>query len=284
MTEDDRLYFVEKSIKEIISFYTVDERIIKERTPYQLVEIYKLKGFGKSLFLNSALQSTEYDEYIYHEGLVQPAMFAHPEPKSVFIGGGAEGATLREVLRHKEVENVTMIEIDKREWEICNQFLPEFSQGKFSDERVNLIFDDAKTILDREEKYDVIIFDLLDPAPLTPSEDMYKIPFLKKLKKKLKPGGIFVTQAGSIYLSTGKFFFSIWKHLSSVYSNVVAYELHIPSFQLPWGIIIASDKQNLFTPKRTDVRGLKFYSTDYHSSLLNSYLHLKNELDFRKSD
>jgi len=229
MTEDDRLYFVEKSIKEIISFYTVDERIIKERTPYQLVEIYKLKGFGKSLFLNSALQSTEYDEYIYHEGLVQPAMFAHPEPKSVFIGGGAEGATLREVLRHKEVENVTMIEIDKREWEICNQFLPEFSQGKFSDERVNLIFDDAKTILDREEKYDVIIFDLLDPAPLTPSEDMYKIPFLKKLKKKLKPGGIFVTQAGSIYLSTGKFFFSIWKHLSSVYSNVVAYELHIPS-------------------------------------------------------
>ena len=75
--------------------------------------------FGRSLMLDGKTQSTERDEHIYHEALVHPAMLLHPDPRSVFIGGGGEGATLREVLAYKSVANVSMLDMDGEVVELC---------------------------------------------------------------------------------------------------------------------------------------------------------------------
>lgn len=40
------------------------------------------------LLLDGKVQSAEADEFVYHELLVQPAMLAHPNPRTVFICGG----------------------------------------------------------------------------------------------------------------------------------------------------------------------------------------------------
>lgn len=58
------------------------------------------------------MQSSEKDEFVYHECLVHPAMISHPNPRHIFVGGGGEGATIREILRYKTVERVVMVDID----------------------------------------------------------------------------------------------------------------------------------------------------------------------------
>ena len=71
------------------------------------------------------MQSCQSDEFVYHESLVHPAMLMHPNPKTVYIGGGGEGSTAREVLRHKSVEKCVMVDIDGDVVEFCRKFLPE---------------------------------------------------------------------------------------------------------------------------------------------------------------
>lgn len=68
---------------------------VSTKTKYQEVQIVDLEEFGRALILDGYVQSTEADEFLYHESLVQPAMTTHPNPARVLIIGGGEGATLR---------------------------------------------------------------------------------------------------------------------------------------------------------------------------------------------
>lgn len=131
------------------------------------------------VFLDGILQSRRSGDASYHESLVHPGMFAHPSPKRVAIVGGGEGATLREVLKHSTVEEVVMIEIDKKMVDLSKEYLPFWSDCSeligstdycFNDPRVDAYFEDAfKWFIDRfspeptieAEKFDVIIMDAL---------------------------------------------------------------------------------------------------------------------------
>ena len=117
------------------------------QTDYQNVEVLESDTFGRALALDGKTQSTERDEFVYHEALVHPAMLAHPGPRSVFIGGGGEGGTLRETLAHRSVEQVVMLDLDRRVVELCREFLPHHSEGSFEDPRVTLIHQDARDTL-----------------------------------------------------------------------------------------------------------------------------------------
>eukprot|EP00542_Grammatophora_oceanica_P011245 CAMPEP_0194030294 /NCGR_PEP_ID=MMETSP0009_2-20130614/3843_1 /TAXON_ID=210454 /ORGANISM="Grammatophora oceanica, Strain CCMP 410" /LENGTH=761 /DNA_ID=CAMNT_0038670225 /DNA_START=116 /DNA_END=2401 /DNA_ORIENTATION=+ len=137
----------------------------------------------KTLFLDGTSQSTSYCDAGYHEALVHPAMFAHPTgPKRVAIVGGGEGATLREVLKHKSVEKCLMIEIDPDMVRVAREALPEWNDcSDFSESDVNCFdhpradvrLEDAfawfrnnfgpSATLHSEDPLDVIIMDALDP-------------------------------------------------------------------------------------------------------------------------
>ena len=131
------------------------------------------------VFLDGVLQSRRSGDAAYHEALVHPGMFAHPNPKRVAIIGGGEGATLREVLKHNTVEKLIMIEIDEKMVSLSREFLPDWSdcsmlKGKngscFEDPRVEVYYEDAFAwFIDRfsgdmetnTEPFDVIIMDAL---------------------------------------------------------------------------------------------------------------------------
>ena len=89
------------------------------------------------------------DEFIYHEVLVHPALTSHANPKKVFIAGGGEGATAREVLKHNTVQSVVMVDIDEQVVKACQKFLPSHHKGSFEDPRMNLIFGDAADYLEQ---------------------------------------------------------------------------------------------------------------------------------------
>src|SRR3989304_1644190 len=105
-------------------------------------------ALGVCLLLDGKIQSSEKDEFIYHEGLVHPAMIAHPAPESVFIAGGGEGATLREALRHPTVKRAALVEIDGEVTALSQKYLPGLSSGAFKDERAEVHHTDARAYLE----------------------------------------------------------------------------------------------------------------------------------------
>ena len=157
-------WFFELITSDLVMMYRVKNYLYSGRTPFQSVEILETDSLGRSLVLDGKTQSTTFDEHIYHEALVHPAMLLHPNPRSVFIGGGGEGATLRETLVHPTVERVTMVDLDKQVVELARLHLPTHSRGAFDDPKTRLLHEDARGYLEHtEDSYDVMILDLVDP-------------------------------------------------------------------------------------------------------------------------
>ena len=96
------------------------------------------------VYLDGVLQSRRSGEAAYHETLIHPSMFAHKNPKRVAIIGGGEGASLREVLKHKTVENVTMIEIDKMMVDVSREYIPSWSDCSMLEGSAESCFDDPR--------------------------------------------------------------------------------------------------------------------------------------------
>ncbi len=257
----------------------VQQVLFSGRTAYQHVEVLESGSFGRSLVLDGKTQSTERDEHIYHQALVQPAMLMHPNPVSVFIGGGGEGGTLREALSHKSVERVVMIDLDQEVVELCRRYLPQHHQGSFDDPRVTLLHQDARGYLERtDEQFDVMIMDLVDPMEGGTAYLLYTQEYYNIVKSRLKPGGILVTQSGPAGLiSHQECFTTIYRTLSSIFADTGLYQVHIPAFQTLWGFSLASDSElpklsadqvDRLVSERLG-RKLDFYDGESHLSMFN---------------
>ncbi|GAI58423.1 unnamed protein product, partial [marine sediment metagenome] len=83
----------------------IKETLVSNKSPYQKINILDTYEFGKVLVLDGVVQTTERDEFIYHEMLTHLPMLSHPHPERVLIIGGGDGGILREVLKYpvKEV-------------------------------------------------------------------------------------------------------------------------------------------------------------------------------------
>ena len=236
-------WFIEEVSPELSVMLKVRQVYHSGQTDYQKVEILESELFGRSLILDGKTQSTERDEHIYHETLVHPAMFCNPEPKQVFIGGGGEGGTLREVLGHKSVERATMIDLDPEVVALCREHLPNHHKGSFDDPRTNLIYEDARGYLQNtSDHYDVIILDLVDPLEGGTAALLYTQEFYAIAKARLNQGGVLVTQSGPAgLLNYTECFTTIFNTLGTLFSHTTAAQVHIPAFQTLWGFTIASD-------------------------------------------
>jgi spermidine synthase len=225
------------------------------QTKFQKMDIMDSGSYGRCLVLDGKMQSSITDEFIYHEGLVHPALLAHPNPRRVFIVGGGEGATLREVLRHKTVEYCMMVDIDREVVEKSKELLPEWHQGAFDDPRTDLRFMDARKYLEEtSDTYDAIIIDISEPVEEGPAYLLFTREFYEIVKERLSPEGTISLQAGTTALHQLTSFTTVNKTLASVFPVVAPYQAIIPSFGLPWGFTLASKKNDprTFTPRQVD--------------------------------
>ena len=236
-------WFIESVYTDLNVMLKVREVFYSGSTAYQKVEVIDSELFGRSLVLDGKTQSTERDEHIYHETLVHPAMLCHPDPKQVFIGGGGEGGTLREVLCHNSVEMATMVDLDSEVVALCRQYLPNHHLGSFDDPRTNLIHEDARAYLQNTpDLYDVIILDLVDPLEGGTAALLYTQEFYALAKARLNSGGVLVTQSGPAgLLSFKECFTTIFNTLGTLFDHIKAVQVHVPAFQTLWGFTIVSD-------------------------------------------
>lgn len=229
--------------------YKLDKILDSSVSKFQTVDLVDIEPFGRSLVIDGLLQSCRVDEFVYHECLVHPAMLMHPNPKSVYIGGGGEGSTARECLRHKSLERCVMVDIDGDVVDFCKKHLDENADA-FADKRLELVIDDAKAWLERTtEKFDVIIMDLDDPLEGGPCYQLYTTEFYSMLKGRLNPGGTFVTQSGQAGIKQHPLVFSpINRTLKDVFNTVIPYNQAVYSFMDEWGWNMALTEEGATMP------------------------------------
>ena len=222
--------------------YQIKAVVDARRTAFQQVAIVDTCSFGRVLFMDHVIQSSEYDEALYHEMLVQPAMLAHPAPRDVLIIGGGEGAALREVLAHRSVRRCRMIDIDREAVEMCRVHLPQWHRGAFDDPRAEIVFAEGRAAVEAsDDRFDVIVIDVVDLFENGPAQRIYTVQFHRLLKDRLRPGGILTVQGLELSHIDYKEHAALARTLATVFAEVHSYRVPVPSYMGPWGFLVASD-------------------------------------------
>ncbi|MFZ4833464.1 polyamine aminopropyltransferase [Rouxiella sp. Mn2063] len=209
-------------------YFSVEKVLYHEKTDHQDLIIFENAALGRVMALDGVVQTTERDEFIYHEMMTHVPLLAHGHAKKVLIIGGGDGGMLREVCRHKAVEQITMVEIDAGVVDFCRQYLPNHSAGAYEDVRFKLVIEDGVNFVNQTtDKFDVIISDCTDP--IGPGESLFTSAFYEGCSRCLNPGGIFVAQNGVCFLQQDEAINSHQK-LSRYFSDVSFYQTAIPTY------------------------------------------------------
>ncbi|WP_099212263.1 polyamine aminopropyltransferase [Thermococcus henrietii] len=258
--------------------FKVKERLFETQTKYQRLELYQTEGFGKLLVLDGTVQLVEIGEESYHEVLVHPVMLAHPNPRRVLIIGGGDGGTLREVLRHESVEKATMVEIDETVVEVSRIYLG-IDRGAFDDPRAELIIGDGVEYLRNiKESFDVIIVDSTDPVG--PAKLLFSEEFYRSAYERLNEKGLYITQAGSVYLFTNELI-DAYKAMKKVFDRVYYFSFPVIGYASPWSFLVGVKGDVDF--RKVDVsrapEKLYYYDPERHETLFQMPRYVRELLE-----
>ena len=192
----DSRWFTEAIDATGTAFSLKAEKVHSEQTPYQQIEIWKTESFGWLMTIDGCTMVSTRDNFLYHEMMSHPALNSHPNPKRVVIVGGGDCGTLREVLKHPEVQSATQVEIDERVTRLSEQYFPELCDRN-NDPRATLYFGDGiQWMKDAAPgSIDLIIIDSTDPVG--PAEGLFGKKFYLDCIKALAPDGMLVQQSES---------------------------------------------------------------------------------------
>lgn len=263
--------FAEKLHPGYSQTFSIDELLFEHRSEHQELLIFRNASFGRVLALDGIVQTTEADEFIYHEMLTHVPLLAHGQARRVLIIGGGDGGMLREVLKHPGVEAVTQVEIDAAVIELCKRYLPNHSAGAFDDPRAEIVIaDGVDYVCQTAQRYDVIISDCTDPVG--PGEVLFSDRFYAGCQRCLNPGGIFVAQNGVAFLQLDEVVTTA-RRLGALFADQSFYSAAVPTYAgglmtFAW----ASDEPALRCPepaalqRRYAEAGLKtrFYNPQLH--------------------
>jgi spermidine synthase len=235
-----------------------EQIVFTKDTPYQRIVVTKGRG-GFQLFLSGHMhmQFNSADEYRYHEALVHPAMTLAGEPRSVLVLGGGDGLALREILKHRSVESVTLVDIDEEMTGLGRRLirLAELNHHSFDDPRVQVVNQDAMIWLgDGDEKFDAAIVDFPDPSTYALGK-LYTKWFYQLLKNRLTENAAVAVQASSP-LFARRSYWCIVRTLEAAGFHVRPYHVAVPSFGGEWGFVLAG--KTPFEPPTEALPGLRF--------------------------
>jgi len=210
---------------------------------YQRIEVINTRRYGKILILDGLIQTSEKDEFIYHEMLAHVPLITHPNPKDILIIGGGDGGIVREACKHQNL-NITLVEIDKQVVEVALKEFPSISSALKND-NVKIIYEDGSLFIKNKKAiYDIIIVDSSDP--ISHSKSLFSSKFFIDAKLALKKDGILAFQCESPFLHLN-FIKKTKKTLSELFKIVKYYLAVIPTYPGSlWSFALAS---NTFEPK-----------------------------------
>ena len=241
----------------------------------QELVIFDTPHFGRVLALDGIIQTTERDEFAYHEMLVHVPVFAHGQARRVLVIGGGDGGTLREVLRHDGISLARQVEIDAEVVALCREHMPTLSDGAYEDARTDLVIGDGrKFVAEDTETYDVIIIDSTDPIGV--GEVLFTQEFYSDCRDRLTSGGILVVQSGvpsTVPSMQAGEATETWRRLNKTFADATAYLTVVPTYiggymALGWGCDdpAARNVTEAELTKRYEAAGIatRYYSPQVH--------------------
>ncbi|GAB4386505.1 MAG: hypothetical protein Kow00121_53240 [Elainellaceae cyanobacterium] len=269
------VWFTDRNENIALSIRHKGDRVFRQKSPFQTVEIYDTFEYGKMLTVDSMVMCSENDENAYHEMITHVPILTHPQVKDVLIIGGGDGGSIREILRHPQIEKVTMVEIDEVVVKASKQFLPTLSTA-FDDPKLNLIIDDGIKYVQEaaDESFDLIVIDSSDPVG--PSEGLFSPNFYKQVYRCLRQGGVMTAQSESPRFNQ-KAFIDLNRCLKSIFGAefVHCYLAFIPTYPTGmWSFTYCSKNgphplENLDRDRSTDfaqAQNLQYYNTGIHQA------------------
>lgn len=221
-------WFKETLYPAVAQSFAMGRVLFRERSEHQDLVIFENPVYGRVLALDGVVQVTEKDEFVYHEMMTHVPILAHGRAKRVLIVGGGDGGILRETLRHKSVEAVTMVEIDRAVVDMCLKWMPSIAGKSFADKRTNLVIaDGAKFVAETDQRFDVVIVDSTDPQG--PGEVLFAEAFYKACKRVLAKGGILVNQNGVPFLQ-GDELTMTYRRRRKAFRHASFYVAAVPSY------------------------------------------------------
>lgn len=258
----------------------IRRKLHEEQTPFQRIEVYETETFGNLMVIDDCVMLTQRDNFLYHEMMSHPALFAHPNPRDVLIIGGGDCGTLREVLKHDTVVRADQVEIDERVTRVAEQFFPELCSAN-SDPRAHLHFEDGiKWVEDAEPgTYDVIIVDSTDPVG--PAEGLFRRPFYQNCLRALRAGGLLVQQTESPLLHSSLIRAVRSEMRAAGFGSVLT--LNFPQCVYPsgWWTATMAGKDNPLTNIRDTEVADRNFSTSYYNLAIHQAAMAQPEF-FRK--
>lgn len=225
------LWFTEEWLPGLKLSVRVTAVVYKTRTRFQDLAIFDTEQLGRILTLDDVIQTTEVDEFIYHESLVHVPLMAHPAPERVLIIGGGDGGSLRETLKHPSVKEVTLVDIDEGVIEASKAYLPAWNTG-FSDPRAKVIVGDGLAfVAGAREEYDAVIVDSTDP--IGPGQALFTGEFYASVRRALRPGGVFSAQTENPIIMPGTVR-DIFRRIEATFPVARLYTAPIPTYPGGW--------------------------------------------------
>ena len=182
--------------KYLTTRFNTARRVYKGRSKFQRIEVYKDKLFGHILVIDEDVQLSELDEGYYHEMLVHVPMAYIMQPRRVLIIGGGDGGTLREVCKYPTIEEIVMVEIDRKVVQVSQKFFKKCSVG-FDDSRLKLLIMDAFDYLWSAPKkhFDVVLIDVTD---FNQSDKLFAEDAINNVKQTMRDTSILAINFASV--------------------------------------------------------------------------------------
>jgi spermidine synthase len=255
-------------VQAALSFKTKDV-LYQGKSKYQQIDVIDTYGFGKVMLIDGKVMVTEKDEFVYHEMIAHVPINVHPNPQRVLVVGAGDGGTLREILKHSEVKELDLVEIDKTVADVSKKFFPKLAVG-YDDSRVSCHWvDGVEYIKSCDKTYDLIIIDSTDP--FGPGEGLFTTEFYQNTYNLLSNNGILVNQSESPQWETN-YVKGIYKKLHTIFPIFTMYQAFIPTYPSGhWLFSFASktldpiedQKPNRWLEKKIDT---KYYNPEVHKA------------------
>ena len=267
------VWFTDRDENIALSIRHKGDRIFQEKSPYQLVEIFDTFKYGKMLTVDKMVMCSEKDETAYHEMITHVPMLVNSDIKNVLVIGGGDGGSVREILRHPQVEKVTMVEIDEVVVRASKAFLPSLSSS-LSDPKLNLIIADGIKYLQQapDESFDLIVVDSSDPVG--PAEGLFSASFYKDVYRALTPNGVMSAQSESPRFNQ-EAFVSLTHCLQEIFEleNVHPYLAFIQTYPTGMWSFSYCTKNGTHPVKALDTAKSAQFSTEHCLQYYNSDIH-----------
>lgn len=257
-------WFSERQTQHLGIMLRVRESLLVEQTPFQQLAVLDTYQYGRMLVLDGAVQTTEADEFIYHEMITHVPQTIHPQPEEILVIGGGDGGAVREILKHPDVKHVRIVEVDERVVAAARRFFPGLSQA-LDDPRVEVVIaDGAEQVQAVRGGYDVIIVDSTDPVG--PAVKLFQTEFYRAVYDALTEEGVFVAQCKSPYLDR-ELIREVLGIVRSLFPVALPYTAAVPTYPSGfWSFVLGSKVHHplKFDEGRAEKLETRYYSPEIH--------------------